>query len=271
MAQLYIGTSGYDYPEWAGVFYPDNLKRKDYLAYYADVFNAVEINSTFYRMPMSHQMMSLANRSGDRLRFSVKANRLLTHEIPANWKNEARSFIDAVKPLHDRGLLGNILFQLPQSFHRTPDNRLYLAELLKVFGDYPLAVEFRHKEWVRHSVFEGLAERNVSFVFCDMPQLPSLPSLLYDNSITERVQHSAGMERMYLRLHGRNSDAWYAGDSSSNGSQRYDYQYTEDELALFASEIRIIAGHSKSVDVFFNNHPRGYGVQNAIRLKEFLS
>ena len=81
MSDILIGTFGYDYPEWNGVFYPKNLARKDFLSYYATKFNAVELNNTFYNMPTAERMLSFYERSEGRLLFSVKANRLLTHEI----------------------------------------------------------------------------------------------------------------------------------------------------------------------------------------------
>ena len=86
MTDLLIGTSGYDYPEWKGAFYPENLKRKDFLSYYATQFNALELNNTFYNMPTAERLMSFYERSEGKLNFSVKANRLLTHEIGADWQ-----------------------------------------------------------------------------------------------------------------------------------------------------------------------------------------
>ena len=86
MSNLLIGTSGYDYPEWKGVFYPADLKRKDFLQFYSTVFNSLELNNTFYNMPTSERLISFWERSEGRLSFSVKANRFLTHEIFASWK-----------------------------------------------------------------------------------------------------------------------------------------------------------------------------------------
>ena len=96
---VYIGTSGFDYPEWKGIFYPANLKRKDFLAYYSTVFNALEINSTFYNMPTEERMLSFYERSDGRLNFSLKANRLLTHEISPEWRNTALEFQKRKKKL----------------------------------------------------------------------------------------------------------------------------------------------------------------------------
>ena len=149
MSDLLIGTSGYDYPEWKGVFYPEDLKRKDFLSYYATQFNALELNNIFYNMPTAERLMSFYERSEGRLNFSVKANRLLTHEIGADWQTSAEDFKTALTPLQEKDSLSAVLFQLPESFHYTKDNRIYLAKLIHEFEGFPVMVEFRHKEWIR--------------------------------------------------------------------------------------------------------------------------
>ena len=80
MEEILIGTSGYDYPEWKGVFYPQELKRADFLSYYATQFNALELNSTFYSMPTADRLYSFYQRSQGKVSFSIKANRMLTHD-----------------------------------------------------------------------------------------------------------------------------------------------------------------------------------------------
>ena len=112
MTDILIGTSGYDYPEWKGVFYPEDLPRKDFLSYYATQFNTVELNNTFYNMPTAERMQNFYDRSGGNLFFSIKANRLLTHDIDRNWQTVAEDFKNAVQPLNDKGLLSAVLFQL---------------------------------------------------------------------------------------------------------------------------------------------------------------
>ena len=99
MDNILIGTSGYDYPEWKGVFYPPEVKRADFLSYYATQFNAVELNNTFYNMPTADRLLSFYERSEGKLEFSIKANRLLTHEIAPSWTNAAEDFRTALLPL----------------------------------------------------------------------------------------------------------------------------------------------------------------------------
>ena len=263
MPDLLIGTSGYDYPEWKGVFYPKDLKRKDFLSYYATQFNALELNNTFYNMPTAERLLSFYERSEGRLNFSVKANRLLTHEIGADWQTAAKDFKTALTPLHEKDSLSAVLFQLPESFHYTKDNRIYLAKLIAEFDGFPVMVEFRHKEWIRESVFEGLEKRKAGIVFCDMPQLRNLP----DGTVmgTPFIGENA-----YIRLHGRNEGSWYATGDTPNGSARYCYDYSENELGQFVPIIKAAGREGKKVQVYFNNHPNGSGAKNAISLKKMI-
>ncbi len=285
MAELLIGTSGYDYPEWKGVFYPADLKRKDFLLYYSTVFNALELNNTFYNMPTSERLVSFWERSEGRLNFSVKANRLLTHEISESWKDAENDFKNAVTPLQEKGSLSAVLFQFPESFHYTKENRIYLAKLIEDFEGFPVMVEFRHREWVRPSVFEGLEERKAGIVFCDMPQLRNLP-----DGKTLRTPFVG--ENAYIRLHGRNADAWYAHapgaqmsitsthandaqaayahDAENNGSARYCYDYSDAELSEFVPVVRQALDEGKRVQMFFNNHPNGSGARNAKKMREMM-
>ena len=263
MSELLIGTSGYDYPEWKGVFYPEDLKRKDFLSFYATQFNALELNNTFYNMPTAERLLSFYERSEGRLNFSVKANRLLTHEIGTDWQAAAGNFKETLKPLNEKERLSAVLFQLPESFHYINDNRIYLAKLIAEFEGFPVMIEFRHKEWIRESVFEGLEKRKAGIVFCDMPQLKNLP----DGTVmkTPFIGNNA-----YIRLHGRNENAWYAAVESLNGSARYCYDYSENEIAQFVPIIKQAKREGKKVQVYFNNHPNGSGAKNAISLKNMI-
>ena len=274
---ILIGTSGYDYPEWKGVFYPEDLKRKDFLSYYATQFNALELNNTFYNMPTADRMQSFYERSEGRLSFSVKANRLLTHEVGADWRKEAKIFQTAVSPLLEKDRLCTVLFQFPQSFHYTKDNRIYLASLIEEFKGFPVVIEFRHVEWVKESVFAGLEERGAGIAYCDMPDLKYLPNMVVDCP-KERIQTTPTPSQIfYLRLHGRNADAWYsnstpgAPQAPQSASERYNYNYSDAELSEFLPVIHNIIITGKKPVVFFNNHPNGSGALNARRLQKMLT
>lgn len=283
MSDLLIGTSGYYYPEWKGVFYPDDLKRKDFLIFYATQFNALELNNTFYNMPTAERLLSFYERSEGKLSFSVKANRLLTHEIGADWQVAAEDFKTALTPLQEKDSLSSVLFQLPESFHYTKDNRIYLAKLIAEFDGFPVTIEFRHKEWIRESVFEGLEMRKTGIVFCDMPmchlaqmsiisnyangakrRMPQLKNLPY-GTVTKTPFIGSNA---YIRLHGRNEGAWYAAGDTPNGSTRYCYDYSENELAQFVPIIKQAKQEGKKVQVYFNNHPNGISLKKMIVMEE---
>ena len=285
MANLLIGTSGYDYPEWKGTFYPADLKRKDFLLYYSTVFNALEVNSTFYSMPTSERLISFWERSEGRIRFSIKANRLLTHDISPSWKNDAIDFKNAISPLQEKDVLSAVLFQFPQSFHYTVENRIYLAKLISEFDGFPTVIEFRHREWIKPSVFEGLNERGTGIVFCDMPMCRKAQTSIISNYANDAERRMPQLKNLpdgktllppfmgknaYIRLHGRNADAWYAHDSCHNGSSRYNYDYSDQELKEFVPVVKEALEKEKQVQMFFNNHPNGSGARNAKRFREMV-
>lgn len=272
--EILIGTSGYDYPEWKGVFYPKDLKRKDFLQFYASQFNALELNNTFYNMPTAERLLSFNDRSGGLLQFSIKANRLLTHEINRSWQAAATDFINAIAPLSEKGSLCSLLFQFPQSFHYTDENRIYLAKLIQEFQSFPVVIEFRHVEWIRESVLSGLEERSASLCFCDMPQLKDLPNMVVEPAETTVRTPFIG-PIAYIRLHGRNADAWYSNNitdtsTENSASARYTYNYSDEELSEFVPVIKAAVLSGKKPVVFFNNHPNGSGARNAGKLKELL-
>lgn len=257
---ILVGTSGYDYPEWRNVFYPTGLPREEFLRYYASKFSTVEINNTFYRMPSDYQMRNMIKKSDGKLLFSLKATQVLTHEQNADWQKESEKFITAIRPLMQDKLLVSVLFQFPQSFHYEKDNRIYLDKLLESFNEIPCVVEFRQKEWFTPRVYDGLAKRNVGLCLCDLPSLKSLPTLV--PVITSSTS--------YLRFHGRNAQNWY-GAKGTNGSDRYKYLYSQQELTDSLGVIKSLVPRSKIVNVFFNNHPGGAAAVNAITLKELLN
>ena len=296
MADFLLGTSGYDYPEWKGVFYPADLKRCDFLIFYATQFNALELNFSFYGLPTAERLLSFYERSEGRLAFSVKANRLLTHEISGGWQVVADDFKAALKPLLEKDRLCAVLFQFPQSFHYTDENRIYLARLISEFEGFPVMIEFRHREWIRPSVFAGLEQRGASLVFCDMPMRhlaqTSIPSN-YANGAERRMPRLSALpagnaeqtstrnkmktpfigKTAYIRLHGRNEGARHCHeerDGEKNGSSRYRYNYSDAELEEFLPVIQSARKAGKQAMIFFNNHPDGSGAKNAKRLGEMM-
>jgi uncharacterized protein YecE (DUF72 family) len=257
MAEILIGTSGYSYNEWVGTVYPEGTKTKDYLACYAGLFPTVELNFSYYTMPQAKNLAKMLVDGGPKLRFSIKAHKSLTHEIdPNQWEGEAKTYIDAIEPMLGAGRLDAVLFQFPYSFKYEDENRRYLDKLLKFFKDIPTAVEFRKADWYTGKVIEGMKSRNIPLVSLDMPALPKLPPQM--EVVTAPLA--------YIRLHGRNSEAWWGKDDHA----RYDYLYTDSEIEAWANRIKQITEQTQRILVYFNNHPLGKAARNAQTLEKIL-
>lgn len=237
--QLLIGTSGYDYPEWKGVFYPKELKRSSFLDFYAHSFSAVEINYTYYKMPGEKSMRDLLGRTGLPLSFSIKAHKSITHEITARWKEDAQQLRTSLLPLAESQRLCSVLCQFPQSFHYTEDNRRYLNGLITQLSPLPIVVEFRHKDWMRERVYEGLDKRKIGICIVDMPELYHLPG--FHPVVTGNTA--------YMRFHGRNAQSWYSS-SGQNGSSRYNYLYSVQELENTVPVIQYLKTKARLVQIF---------------------
>ena len=257
MADLYIGTSGYDYPEWKGGFYPDKLARAKFLEYYATQFNSLELNGTYYKMPTPQQMLNMITRSDSKVKFTVKAFQDLTHaKDKSNFQFVSSEYKKALEPLQNNNLLLCTLLQFPQSFHYEKEERLYLDKLLKEFDNHPVIVEMRNIKWQNDQVYNALRQRNVGWCITDNPNLKDLLKLDF----------IATSEIAYLRFHGRNSANWYTGDNVS----RYDYLYSDIELKAFIEPIKELLKHTKIVQLFFNNHAKSQATVNAKKLEMLL-
>ena len=256
-AEILIGTSGYSYNDWVGPVYPDGTRPKDYLAAYAGLFRTVELNFSYHRMPEAKNLAKMLVDGGPDLSFSIKAHRTLTHDIdPSQWEGEAKTYLEAIQPLLEARRLETVLFQFPYSFHYTDENRRYLDKLLKFFHGVPAAVEFRTADWYTGRLIDGMKSREIPLVSLDMPDLPKLPPMT--DIVTAPVA--------YIRLHGRNKEAWWGSDEYS----RYDYLYTDREIEACADRIQRIVEQVHRILVYFNNHPKGKAVRNAQTLIKLL-
>ena len=262
MGELLVGTSGYDYPEWkkAG-FYPANVPRLKFLDYYSTQFNSLELNGTYYRMPTAGQMRKMIERSGGKLRFSVKAFGDLTHgdrrqkrPLPiSDYKNLIFEFRKAIDLLLCNNLLLCVLFQFPESFHYEKEERLYLDTLLKEVSDIPVVVEMRNMQWQNDNVYNALRERKTGWCITDNPDLKNLP----------KPDFICTGDIAYIRFHGRNAAMWYKGDNVS----RYDYLYSDMELQAFVNPVLELLKHTKIVQLFFNNHAKAHATVNARKIE----
>lgn len=257
MGELYIGTSGYDYKDWKGVFYPDKLPQKKFLEYYATQFNSLELNGTYYKMPTPSQMQNMINRTDGKIKFTVKAFQDLTHSLDKRkYQKLTAEFKKALEPLQKENLLLCSLLQFPQSFHYEKEERIYLDNLIREFPDIPLVVELRNTKWQNYQTYQALRQRKVGWCITDNPQLKDLPKL--DFITTNDIA--------YIRFHGRNAQNWYTGDNVT----RYDYMYTDSELQTFINPILELLKNTKIVQLFFNNHAKSQAVVNAKKLELLL-
>ena len=251
-SKFIVGTSGYSFADWVGEFYPPGTQSSEMFGFYTQMFRAVELNYTFYRVPVSRTMESLAQASPDDFIFWVKANQKTTHQMD---RSVSSPFIEALQPLRDTGKLGGVLLQFPQVFQRTTENRKHLHAAIGDFAGVNLAVEFRHASWDHPAVVEGLRDRQVTLV---IPDVPPLQDLFRPIPI---LTGSAG----YLRLHSRNAAKWYAGAAA-----RYDYNYSDQELKGIAGQWRKLAERASRVCVFFNNCHHGQAAKNAKMFEELI-
>jgi uncharacterized protein YecE (DUF72 family) len=273
-ATIRVGTSGWNYPggrgTWNGVFYPARRPRGfDELRYYAEHFDTVEVNSTFYRPPDPDRTRQWIARTPDGFLFSVKLYQKFTHPDMflarngvSDWNLSAGDFDEfrrGVDPLASSGRLGALLIQFPPSFQRGEETGGYLEWLLEALRDYPLAVELRHRTWsdAGDETAATLDAHRASWVFIDEPKFKS--------SIHQNGEHAAAAA--YVRLHGRNARAWW---DHAESEDRYDYLYSPAELAPIAESAKRAAASGRNVLLYLNNHFSAKAAANAAVLKHQL-
>jgi len=233
-----IGTSGWVYPHWQERFYPANLPQKQWFAYYARVFDTVEINSTFYHLQNEKTFEHWRQQAPAGFLYSVKASRIITHiQRLAGCQETLETFLNRTSLLEED--LGPILFQLPPSFSvdlsRMKD---FLALLPKGFS---FVLEFRNPTWLTEEVFALLEHFSVALCIHDMPPL-QVPLRITANFL-------------YLRFHG---DIDHAGD------------YPAEKLAYWAKQMQTWQEQNLNVYAYFNNDAGGMAVRNALTLKQLL-
>jgi uncharacterized protein YecE (DUF72 family) len=287
MGDVRIGTSGWNYPSgpgtWRGIFYPTahavKGHRVDELSYYAEHFNTVEVNASFYRPPEPATTRKWAERTPSGFDFSLKLFQKFTHPamfrqslrpgampdaetspVPAVSLSDVEAFKAAIDPLTSAGKLGALLAQFPPSFRDGADTRAYLDWLLRSFKDYPMVVELRHRSWSDRTVetVALLGETGAAWAQIDEPKFscsirqdggPRLPGLYY------------------MRLHGRNADKWWTHD---HPDERYNYLYSSDELTGFADRVNRVRHLVRQIYVYMNNHFAAKAVANAATLSHQL-
>jgi len=267
------------------VFYPKRRSKQfDELAFYAEHFDTVEVNSTFYGQPRAEVCRGWAERTPAGFEFSVKLFQKFTHPrmyeervvkaLPEDARNEADAiqslvapnaadldeFRRGIDPIVERGKLGALLAQFPPSFKDTPPAREYLVALLRAFGAYPVAVELRHKSWsdAIGGTLTLLNEFGAAWVQIDEPKF----------RFSIRQNYLPNVQGFYyMRLHGRNVKNWWRHDKSED---RYDYLYSSEELEEFTETADAARRLVKKAYLYTNNHFSAKSVANAAMIKRQL-
>jgi uncharacterized protein YecE (DUF72 family) len=235
--QIHVGCSGWFYWHWRGVFYPDTKRTDGWFRHYTTNFSTVELNAPFYSWPRLATVKSWVRNAPEDFRYSVKVNRLITHEKRlVRTRMLVEEFCGLEKIL---GLkLGCFLFQFPPSYRYTASR---LASITRQLDPrYRNAVEFRHKSWWREAVYRRFRERGLIFCAVSAPRLP-------DDLICTS-------DTIYARLHGRSR--WYRHD------------YTIEELQEWVA--RIEATGAREAWIYFDNDRDAFAIKNAQELKRIL-
>jgi uncharacterized protein YecE (DUF72 family) len=296
-ANILIGTSSWTDPTLVkeSDFYPPGVSTAEKrLRFYATQFPLVEVDSTYYFPPSEKNSVLWIQRTPAQFTFNIKAYSLLTNhptkprslyadlreELPEETKN-ARSyyrerlpdevvdevwqrFRDALMPLHSAGKLGAVLFQFPQWFVISKASKAYIEEVATRLPDFRVAVEFRHKSWMREDNVDEtlgfLRDRDLPYVAVDMPQG-------FDSSLPPIAEATADDLSM-IRFHGRNTKNWTM--KTETATPRFRYLYTREELEPWVPKVEHLAEQTRETHVLMNNCYRDFGVRNARDLGDML-
>jgi uncharacterized protein YecE (DUF72 family) len=235
-ASLRVGCSGWNYPHWRGRFYPEGLPERSWLAFYAERFDTVEVNATFYRLPTRAAVAAWAAQTPDSFVFAVKASRYLTHVRRLREIGDGvELMMERLEPLREAGKLGPLLWQLPPNLARDDER---LGDALRRLPAGRNAFEFRHPSWRSPEVLELLREHDVALTIADRKGLPE-PELRLTAPFC------------YVRFH--------------HGRRGRRGNYSDQELARWRR--RLAQVQADPVYVYFNNDWEGFALENALALR----
>jgi uncharacterized protein YecE (DUF72 family) len=241
MAEIRIGTSGFHYKHWRGTFYPEKMPVKDWLSYYIEHFDTVELNNTFYRLPTFEAMNSWRKNTPENFLFAVKGSRFITHNLKlARPVNAINNILPRAETLGKK--LGPILWQLPPSWRVNTERLEEFLEALPRFHKY--VFELREQSWLNSDVYSLLERYNAAFCIYEIA------------GFTTPILTTADF--VYIRLHGPDS-------------KKYQGSYESKVLRAWARRIENWFDVSKSVYVYFDNDQAGYAAHNALALRKMLS
>lgn len=239
MTKIYrIGCSGYYYRGWQDIWYPDQMKTHRWFGYYAEHFDTVEINASFYRFPTQSGVRRWYRQAPKDFTYSVKAPRLITHMKRFSGTERLLADFYGVLANELKEKLGCVLFQMPPSMHYKPES---LERILKQMQPgFCNVLEFRHASWWCEDVYAQF--RKAGVIFCSV-HAPGLPDDIISTA-----------RDIYVRLHG---DPWCQQN------------YSEAELSGWAGRIR--SARAKRVWVYFNNDSQAFAPSNALHLRKLLN
>ncbi len=237
--KVFIGCSGWNYKDWKGKFYPEDIPQKKWLKHYTSVFETVEVNNTFYRLPKESTVENWKETAPPGFNFTLKGSRYVTqmkklHEID----DSVKSFEEVAAVLKSK--LSCILWQLPPNLHRDDERLENFCKTLKKSNKN--VIEFRHSSWFNKATYDILKKYDISFCSISTPDFPE------DMIITSDVG--------YLRFHGK-------------GKKWYDYDYSKNELREWQQKIKDCG--AREVYIYFNNDVSANAPKNAKQLKELFS
>lgn len=261
--RIRIGTAAWsDHQE----FYPKGLKPGDRIAYYAQHFPVVEVNSSYYHIMPERNYRLWVEKTPDDFVFNVKAYGALTgHKRDEEATPEVfDAFRTSYRPFREAGKLGAVLFQFPPWFDDTAANREQIAWCVEHMADDPILVEFRNRSWLTASHREGtldfLRGLGLSYVTVDAPQV--------GNGTVPLVPAVTNANLAYLRLHGRNTETWYKRVETTG--ERFNYLYKQAEIDELAGVAKQLAEKAREVHIIFNNNMQNYAVVNARMMVDAL-
>ena len=253
-APVLVGTAGWSYKDWEDVVYPAG--ERDKVKYMARYFDCVEINTSFYRPvnPAYAERWVGSVSDKEHFRFAAKLWQRFTHETEKPYgKQDLGVFKDGVKPLVDASRLVALLVQFPFYFRDSSESRDLLQRISEDFAEYPKVLEVRDISWSRPEAVEFITDQNYNIACLDMP--------LTRSSFNEYSLVTGDMA--YLRLHGRNADAWFS--KKAGRDDKYNYLYSDDEIEDTWERIDKMRQTANQAVVIWNNHFRGKAAVNAFQ------
>jgi uncharacterized protein YecE (DUF72 family) len=287
--KLLVGTSSWSDPGFVEDWYPPGMAARERLSWYAERFDAVEVNSTFYAVPDPGTVARWARVTPEEFVFDVKLHRLLSRHsagldsLPKDLREDAETnergrvrlsgeleavlaerTLEAVAPLRDSGKLGAFLLQLTPGFAPSRNDLSELEPLLGLLSAHPVAVEFRHKGWVEgeraERTFGLLSEHRAAFVCVDAPPGDHVPILPPVDAVTRD-------DLAYLRAHGRNTEGYLKGKTVA---ERFGWVYSDEELREIGRRVEGLAEQADEVHVMFNNNRSDDAPSAARRFRELI-